>query len=374
MQIGILARDYSNQFGKFGIQDHFFRECCTEAQAAGIELFVFSPDGIHAEENAIDGFRLAQNDWVQHRFAIPPVVYDRSFFYDLRERIAVRLVLRQLKKQFFINPAAIIDLANNKWDCYRFMTQHRIATPQSFKPKSCADILNFVDEQGQAFLKPDWGMKGMDILFIKSESADTYWTELNGIMATLNRENLILRIDQVFKSRARGWKDFLIQKAIDIPKFKERFFDIRVLVQKTATLAWQITGAAARICPHQSRIANLRDGTAVETLENLFQTLNLDFNSIWCQIQKQALDLCAGLEQKVGSFGELGVDFLIDTNNKPWLVEFNAKPGRFIFTRLADCSDLTPARREHFRQVRRQVVLNPFLFAQAWMQNSKIFT
>lgn len=370
MQIGILARDYSNQLGKFGVQDYFFRECSTECQAVGLELFVFSPDGIHIEENVIDGFRLEQNNWVPRRFAMPVAVYDRSFFYDLRERIAVRLALRQLKKLFFINPAPIIDLANNKWDCYRFMKQRQIATPDSFKPRNINDILNFVEHQGQAFIKPEWGMKGLDILFIaKADPVDSFWTELNGTMALLNRQDLIARITQVFKTRARGGKDFLVQKAIDIPKFQERFFDIRVLVQKNATLAWQITGAAARISPPQSRIANLRDGSTVETLENLCSALKLDFGNLWTRIHEQTMNLCAGLEKKCGSFGELGIDFLIDSIGQLWIVEFNAKPGRFIFIQMADRSDLPLAVRENFRQIRRQAVLNPFLLVQAHLRN-----
>lgn len=364
MLVGILACEHLDELGRYGFQDYFFRECIRLCEPHGIQMFVFTPSSVLPGRTSIGGYELVQDHWQKRSFTVPDVIYDRGFFHTWPERVAARLTHRQLSNIFYINPVPLIDLASDKWQSFKFMVRNGFNTPLTIKPDSVDDIMDFIKQRDCAFLKPDWGLKGRDLLAIIKKFPGTYLLECNDHTEQVAESDIKTRIDAVLQKRSRGIRDFVIQEFVQTQRYHDSTFDFRVLVQKNENMQWQVTGAAARSSPPGSYISNIRQGGQVQTVANVLKQIGGVPVELQREMTALSIKLCQALEDYIGQFGELGLDLLLDTRGNLWIVEFNSKPGRMIFTYLADRADLAEDQRQYYRQIRQRAVITPFLYAR----------
>ena len=103
--------------------------------------------------------------------------------------------------------------------------------------------------------------------------------------------------------------------------------DFRALLQKCKTGRWQHTAVVARIADKNSIITSPRSGGGVEYFSTVMNEQCLSSRkTILKSIRDLSMEVAKTLEDQVGHFAELGLDFGVDVQGKVWLIEVNGKP------------------------------------------------
>ncbi len=198
------------------------------------------------------------------------------------------------------------------------------------------DILQFLEQYRSVFLKPSSGSLGRRIINIRQGGPDQYQfmyrtrdkQTISGKAAGFT--DLMTALGPVM-----GNKSYIVQKDLQLAKYQDCPFDIRVLAQKDRFGNWRRTKIYVRKAAPESFLSNLSDGGNPESiktvLKEVFHTDFLTGEGIGEEIRQAVKRLPAALEKASGMiWGELGLDLGIDCNGKIWLIEINAKPFRTL--------------------------------------------
>ncbi|MNJ57165.1 Endospore coat-associated protein YheD [compost metagenome] len=123
-----------------------------------------------------------------------------------------------------------------------------------------------------------------------------------------------------------------MQEGIQLVSYKDRIFDLRVLVQKTGKGVWMVTGVGARLAGLKRITTHVPQGGSIESPEKL---LNPVFGSemttiIMNRLKSNAVLIAKQIEKGSGHLlGEMSMDLGIDTNGDMWFFEANSKPMKF---------------------------------------------
>jgi hypothetical protein len=132
---------------------------------------------------------------------------------------------------------------------------------------------------------------------------------------------------------------FIAQKYLESMTQGSDKFDIRILMQKNGAGRWEVGGQLSRV------------GDASNLLTNHYHTIlapsELVSAELLATLQSLSEVVAETLDGTFAILGELGVDFLIDEEGVPWILEVNGKPDKSLFRQLPD------------EKMLRRVYLNP---------------
>lgn len=308
------------------------------------QVFVFTPDCIDWENQTTRGYVYKQSAgnfgiWVESQYPLPDVVYDRipSRASEARENIKMaKRRLMNLPDLKYFNPSFL-----NKWRVYKSLsTNDELST---YLPET--KILNRVNlgymlhRHGVVFIKPANGSLGKGILKAWEENDlailySVYGHKIRHGKASSAGE-LFRLIQPIIKD-----KSYIVQQGIDLAKYKEAAFDIRVIYQKDANGEWIISKKFVRVAAPGSSISNLSSGGRVEpsatVLNHLFQH-NQDLIAAKNKEIQKLCNLTATTLELNGQrlFGELGLDIGIDRKGQLCLIEVNSKPRKTTETEMS---------------------------------------
>ncbi|KAB2954200.1 YheC/YheD family protein [Heliorestis acidaminivorans] len=330
--LGILVHPTSKPTGFQG-NGLFFRQLADEGAKLGIAIFVFSPIHVYWKQKVLEGYLydLANNKWRWRKIPFPKVVYDRYFNLGKGWRAALYCRRNFGKKGVSIFNPVVAD--KFKIHCQLNKDQEiALHIPETYLFKGVESeqrqLLNLWDK---AYLKPVLGTKGEGIIRIShnGKNGKIYIEE-----ARKSRGNWASgRKAIIFLQSLTKNKKYIIQKAIEPLRWNDKIFDLRVLVQRGGEGNWQITGMAARQASN-GITCNLHTGASAISLDSLWDDKVITITQE--EIEKLSLKIAQRLTAHYPSLGELGLDFLVDQDNKLWFLEANARPGRIIFQKIGD--------------------------------------
>lgn len=334
---------------KFGEQTGYFKSLMQEAKARNMDAFVFtefSPEGVTAW--SLDG-----DDWHESKKALPAVFYDRSF--RKKDGAGKTSNTRSLCSMGCtpLNSPDFRKLALDKHLMYENLSNHSIdglGLPYTEK-FSKSKLSPFLQKHPSAILKPRFGSGGHGIIKLtRSDAGYNINYKENSIDCSEN--DLLNKIDEIRQKMNATNRLYIIQECIDLPKYNNGVFDIRVIYQKGKGGSPLRTGMAVRLAAPNKVTANLHQGGSRETLGNVLGTLfNQDMNGdIAESIRKYSKEIFEILDDKVGPIGEVGIDFLIDQGGKVHLIEVNSVPGRNLFHILPDIRETAIKRPVEYAQ------------------------
>lgn len=321
----------------------FYRRITVYGKRAGLNVYVFAPDWIDWGRRLVHAYAYdpEQSAWRRAWYPFPRLVYDRAFCRTRVQLKRHRAILGQLLK---LPGVTLLGRGlGGKLQVHRLLqTDPAMAAvlPETEPYTGPASLRRWLDERGEAVLKPQGGTHGKGVFRIRRCGLRGY--EACG--RTFSNHAVSLRFPSL--DALRRWADlrliagrpYLIQTYLDLNTAEGAPFDIRALVQKNGRGCWSLTGLAARIGPAGGLTSNLHGGgTPVHAREFLQEQFGIPAaETVIRAIRQTALAIPPILEGGHGPLLELGIDFGVDRFGRAWVLEVNSKPGRASFIRGND--------------------------------------
>jgi hypothetical protein len=126
---------------------------------------------------------------------------------------------------------------------------------------------------------------------------------------------------------------YLVQQGIDLLRYEDRPFDLRVLTQKNLQGAWETTGMLGRVAAPQKVVTNYHNGGSIFSVDALFQEhmSPAEMISTVQQLKSLGVKIAAQLETAYPGLKEIGLDVAMDQHHDLWLLEVNTLPSIIVF-------------------------------------------
>lgn len=338
-------------------EKQYYKRLSLIGQKLGLAVFVFFPHRIDWVRRRVVGYTYSASAkrWEKKLFPFPAAVYDRCFYPNLPTLSAYREPIRRLMAHpdtRFLGYGL-----KGKWNVHQMLVRDEALEPhipetELFQRSS--DLVRWLEERGELFLKPHGGSQGKGVLHV-SKTAGGFTVRGRSarnevVHARFRSEGKLLAWIRSFTAGRK----YLIQRYLTLTTADGEAFDIRALVQKNSGGCWELTGLALRRGAPGSITSNLHGGGHAGEAEPFLRTLYGEEAArvIAETVRSVALRVPEVLEQYHGRLAELGVDVGVDTDGRVWVLEANSKPGRSAFAALSD------------KRVRVAAIRNPMLYAK----------
>ncbi|MFD2613499.1 YheC/YheD family endospore coat-associated protein [Paenibacillus gansuensis] len=319
----------------------YFKEWCLLGEQMGMTVFVFSPQWVRFESKRVAGYTYTRGSgWAKRLFPLPEVLYDRCYYSSKPKYDAYAPSIRKLRS---LKDIRFMGYGlKGKWDVQQALAGNELLQqhlPYTEVLQYGETLLPFLQERGEAFLKPHAGSHGKGTMHI-AQTAPGYF-EVSG----RNEENQLFRYGFSDETKLLRWvlrfagsRRYLIQEYLDLNTREGHPFDIRSLVQKDGRGMWRMTGTAVRVGKRGGVTSNLHGGgSAEETAPFLTGQFGEEqAKDLMETIGRLSSLIPETLEHYHGRLAELGIDLGIDAEGRVWILEVNSKPGRAVFKNFAD--------------------------------------
>ncbi|MEX2461708.1 MAG: YheC/YheD family protein [Paenibacillaceae bacterium] len=333
--IGILTGPAANNSSvPFGGRTGFLREFM-QAGSNKAYYFAFAANQVDWNREVVTGYFPDSNGkWIRRTVPLPDVVYNR-----LPSRRAENSSAMSLFKTKFVNRK--IPLFNwsffDKWDVYRLLDGEQEAAkhvPESIHNPKADEIQRMMEKHRFVYLKPSAGSLGIGIYRL------TY-TPNRGYFARFRRNgiNVLIRFprfDSLFRMLQQHnlkLQHYVLQQGVRLIELENCPIDFRFHLTKNGSNHWVASGIGAKKAGKGSVTTHVRSGGMLMMPEQVLKSV---FGSRGEQVLENAKSVAIKLAEAIErnyshTLGELGFDLGIDQNERVWMFEANAKPGRSIF-------------------------------------------
>jgi hypothetical protein len=230
-----------------------------------------------------------------------------------------------------------IQRVGDKWAKTRLLLDHsglKDLVPET-KRMNSSTLRSMLDTYKHVYVKPIHGTFGIGVMRVM-KTADGYQFQ-HGTNLYKYRSYEAL-YDAISRSVRRP--SYLVQKGIDLLKYKKRKFDLRVMVQRNPNGAWESTGIIGRLGHPKKIVTNFHNGgTLMEPGTLLSPYLNMEQRTALLEkLKKIGVQVGNHFQTRYPQLKELGLDIALDQTFKPWILEVNTMPDPFIFRKLKDKS------------------------------------
>lgn len=296
-------------------------------------LYYFSIEDVNWVENKIKGFTFIKglNMWKHCWFPMPDVVYDRAVKFETNQKLLgshIRNQFRYHPRIHLINPGDAL----GKWKVYKYLSKYSEIIgylPKTILYKSFQDILNMLKEYGFIFLKASYGSKGREVLSIE-QIGEKY--KINFKSDGLQDKLLDMEQLQEFVNKFMTRKHYIVQQGCRLIKHEGRNIDMRVLIVKDGSGKWKAIYNICRITSKDATITNYYHGGSYANYKDIYPNLKRENPNINIpshdEIVNATIKIATYIEKNHGSFGEIGMDMVLDKDGKLWFIEGNANPDK----------------------------------------------
>lgn len=338
--IGIMSDGSVRSSPLFGSSTEYIRKILRAGQSKIGQnkpyVFAFTPGDINWQNSTIYGYFLSSSGgWVRRTVPLPDVVYNRlpsrraevSGSYNvLRERF-MRKKIPFFNWSFF-NKSEVYDLLKNE----REANQH---VPESIINPNHESIRSMLERHQFAYYKPSGGSLGIGIYRLTYLPKKGYFARY-----TKNGRNVLLhfktfpRLMKMLEARhGYGLRNYVIQQGVRLIELDGCPIDFRFHLHKNGKGEWSVVGIGAKKAGKGSVTTHVKNGGQLMAPK---QALQYEFGERAVEMLTKAKSVTIFLAQAIERnyphlLGELGFDIGIDRDEKIWMLEANAKPGRSIF-------------------------------------------
>lgn len=180
-----------------------------------------------------------------------------------------------------------------------------------------------LSKHASIYIKPHNGQQGNNIIRVNAVRNGQYEISDTEITKTVTRESLELALYGMMKARKR----YIIQQGILLATYKNKPFDMRIVLQKPYN-AWQVTLTSAKVARYQDAVVtNVSKGAKDYLLHDLLQVYDQRKNPI--TTMREIIDLSHRLANIINNempITIVGLDIALDKDNNLWFIEANLRP------------------------------------------------
>ena len=312
--------------------DSDFGRAARALRGEGIRVLVAGPEGVRlrADGAEVEGWEVQPDRWARAGPFPLEGVFNRlpsrgNRWQGLLSDLAARGVPAG-------NPAAMNQLALDKLTSLQRLAAAGLPVPPVEHRES--HFARMLERWGACMAKPRYGSFGRDV-------------------------QRVTAVDEIVAGGPRDDGPLLLQRAIDPPPGPYRGICVRSLCQRAVNGEWRSAGRVARVS-RRDFVANVSRGARGIPMSRLACEVEAaaDLDGRLAELERGVVDVLLGLSGgDAGSLLEVGVDWVVDRDGEPWLIEINGKPGG----RLRVLAEL-PGEEGRTWQARHQAALiAPFL-------------
>jgi glutathione synthase/RimK-type ligase-like ATP-grasp enzyme len=217
------------------------------------------------------------------------------------------------------------------------MSRHpllRLHLPETYKYEPNI-LFSMMKRYSSVFIKPDKGSQGKGIIRVKQLGNNMYQISW-GLQHRRAQEDDVL---PAIKKLLRPKGSYLVQRGLQLAKYRDRYVDIRVYMQKPNT-SWKISGKVVRVAAPSRFVTNYHQGGKPEILEKVLRAIYKDDPSKIQPTIKFIYSLSTTvakvLDEAFPGIRQLGIDLGIDKERRIWIIEANTNPAFLTFKHLKD--------------------------------------
>ncbi len=334
--IGVLSDGpTSSVTNPFGSRTGFIKQLLRQGSRQ-FYIFAFTPRDIQWENDTVNGYFLNEaGRFIRKKVPLPDVVYNRlpsrraettSSIAQLRERF-IRRRIPFFNWSFF-----------NKSDIYRMLEKDSLVNryvPESIMSPTAEQIKDLLERHSLIYYKPNSGSLGNGIYRLSRIPKSGYYARYRkSSRNALLRFNSFNSLMQMLQARhGRALRGYVAQQGIRLIEIDGCPIDFRFHMHKNGRNQWVVVGIGAKKAGKGSVTTHLKNGGSLLTPD---QALARSFGPRADEVLRNAKNVAITLAQAIEShhqhlIGEIGFDIGIDMDEKIWMFEANAKPGRSIF-------------------------------------------
>jgi|GEM_PF-3297292 len=371
IQLTILARKTLDKDRlPFGKQNYYLEDMIAASQDLAVEIVTFVPNEWDRVSEEAWGYIFQAGQWKRVKRRFSKLVYDRYWCKNEEEEGIIKHLHAFLDERGarILNPTSLRRLLRHKVNFHKFLE-----TETSFPGLAYATELNaselkrLLSYHSTVFIKPITSSRGRYISIITQQTDGFHIRSWDFPAAHLpTAEAAIQYVKTHQPHRPTG---YFMQEGAKLALLNGSPVDIRIVMQNKGEYAYQITGKGMRIGSKGNWLANINAGGSAIALEEISGYLSAEYQQTVTQLHHQLDQLCLAcskaLHNKLGSFLEIGFDILLTQDKGPIILEANSNFARWIFNVIAHNYPQDSPQWHHFKDLRRQSVLNPALYAIA---------
>jgi len=205
-------------------------------------------------------------------------------------------------------------------------------------PFNSANVRLMLDEMGMIYVKPVNGTFGKGVIRIER----TPDSEFPYMFQSGERQYRFRTFEDMYRKLldVKKRRSYLVQQGIELLKYNNRRFDLRLMVQKNPRREWESTGLIGRLAHPRKIVTNYHSGGTPMSVEELLgaHMTPHQLSVYQSYLHKLGIAVASAMERKFRRIQELGIDIAVDETGKPWILEVNTMPDPFIFRKLPDRS------------------------------------
>lgn len=287
----------------------------------GGAVLAFSEEGVEMDNQLIRGFLFnpENRSWEEGTYTYPASIFKRT---------GIRSKLRN-HFQSLLGDTVFNNYVFNKWEAHEWLSSFEAVKqylPDTVLYRTSADVIEFLEQNKSAYIKPVYGSRGMGIL--KLDSKDEGFTlqySKNGekIEQDFSKMN---ELNSLLISSLKEEK-YIVQRTLKLISFEGRTIDFRLILVKGGDGQWHDLELIARKGVKGEITSNVSTGGSAEAAELVFKNLlklsDVEASNLRSNMGFIGKRAALGLEESGVSCGNLGVDMAIDIEGHIWILEVN---------------------------------------------------